>query len=59
VKRPTVNRSAVGCGLHGLPKRHPEVSEALIRWAAIAGRLGRITRGRPAEAQQRRTLTRI
>ncbi|MGC5664588.1 IS5 family transposase [Micromonospora sp. WMMD723] len=34
----------------------PATSEAMIRWAAIAGMLGRLTRGGPATRQQRRTL---
>lgn len=38
-------------------ERHPEVSEAFIRWAAIAGMIRRISRGRPARRQVRRTLT--
>ena len=38
-------------------ERHPEVSEALIRWAAINGLLRRITRGHPARRQLRRTFT--
>lgn len=38
-------------------ERHPAVSEALIRWAAIAGMTRRITRGRPAHRQARRTFT--
>ncbi|MEV6810566.1 IS5 family transposase [Micromonospora sp. NPDC051296] len=38
-------------------ERHPEVSEAIIRWAAIAGMSRRITRGQPARRQPRRTLT--
>ena len=38
-------------------ERHPEVSEAIIRWAAINGMLRRITRGRPAHRQLRRTFT--
>lgn len=37
-------------------ERHPEVSEAIIRWAAIAGMTRRITRGRPARRQARRTF---
>ncbi|MET8361783.1 IS5 family transposase [Micromonospora sp. NPDC005171] len=37
-------------------ERHPEVSEANIRWAAIAGMTRRITRGRPARRQARRTF---
>lgn len=32
-------------------ERHPEVSEAIIRWAAIAGMARRITRGEPARRQ--------
>jgi transposase len=35
---------------------HPTTSEAMIRWAAIAGMLGRLTRGGPATRQQRRTF---
>ncbi|MCX5064661.1 IS5 family transposase [Micromonospora lupini] len=38
-------------------ERHPEVSEAIIRWAAIIGMLRRITRGQPAQRQLRRTFT--
>ncbi|HEX5594712.1 MAG TPA: hypothetical protein VFX61_01625 [Micromonosporaceae bacterium] len=38
-------------------ERHPEVSEAIVRWAAIAGTARRITRGRPATRQRRRTFT--
>ncbi|WP_435126723.1 IS5 family transposase [Micromonospora tulbaghiae] len=38
-------------------ERHPEVSEAIIRWAAIAGMTRRITRDRPARRQARRTFT--
>ena len=38
-------------------ERLPEVSEAIIRWAAIAGMARRITRGRPARRQARRTFT--
>ena len=38
-------------------ERHPEVSEAVIRWAAINGMLRRITRGQPARRQLRRTFT--
>lgn len=37
-------------------ERRPEVSEAIIRWAAIAGMTRRITRGRPARRQARRTF---
>ncbi|MEV0713139.1 IS5 family transposase [Asanoa sp. NPDC050611] len=37
-------------------ERHPEASEAVIRWAAINGMLGRITRGHPAQSQLRRTF---
>jgi hypothetical protein len=37
-------------------ERQPEVSEALIRWAAINGMLHRITRGKPAQRQPRRTF---
>ena len=38
-------------------ERHPEVSEAIIRWADIAGMARRITRGQPAHRQARRTFT--
>jgi hypothetical protein len=38
-------------------ERQPEVSEAIIRWAAIAGMARRITRGHPARRQTRRTFT--
>ncbi len=38
-------------------ERHPEVFEALIRWAAINGMLRRITRQRPARRQLPRTFT--
>lgn len=38
-------------------ERHPETSEAVIRWAAINGILRRITRGQPARRQPRRTFT--
>ncbi|MEU7863318.1 hypothetical protein [Nonomuraea sp. NPDC049141] len=38
-------------------ERHPETSEAVIRWAAINGILCRITRGQPARRQPRRTFT--
>jgi hypothetical protein len=38
-------------------ERHPEVSEAVIRWAAINGMIRRITRGQPARRQLRRTFT--
>lgn len=38
-------------------ERHPAVSEALIRWAAIAGMTRRISRGYPARRQARRTFT--
>jgi transposase len=38
-------------------ERIPEVSEAIIRWAAIAGMARRITRGTPARRQTRRTFT--
>jgi transposase len=38
-------------------ERHPEVSEAIIRWAAIAGMARRITRNGPAQRQSRRTFT--
>jgi len=37
-------------------ERHPEVSEGIIRWAAIAGTARRITRGQPAQRQPRRTF---
>ena len=37
-------------------ERVPEVSEAIIRWAAIAGMARRITRGEPARRQTRRTF---
>jgi transposase len=37
-------------------ERDPSVSEEMIRWAAISQMLRRITRGTPAERQQRRTL---
>ena len=37
-------------------ERDPEVSEEMIRWAAISQMLRRITRGKPAHRQQRRTL---
>ncbi|MFI7543801.1 hypothetical protein [Actinoplanes sp. NPDC049599] len=33
-----------------------EVSEAVIRWAAINGMLRRITRGHPARRQRHRTF---
>lgn len=38
-------------------ERVPENSEAIIRWAAIAGIARRITRGKPAQRQTRRTFT--
>jgi transposase len=38
-------------------ERIPEISEAIIRWAAIAGMARRITRGAPAGRQARRTFT--
>jgi transposase len=38
-------------------ERHPEVSEAIVRWAAIAGMARRITRGEPARRQARRAFT--
>ena len=38
-------------------ERHPEVSEGIIRWAAINGMARRITRGRPAQRQARRVFT--
>ena len=37
-------------------ERHPAVSEAMIRWAAINTITRRITRGHPATRQQRRTF---
>nr|WP_280841620.1 transposase [Micromonospora sp. A200] len=37
-------------------ERHPAVSAALIRWAAIAGMTRRNTRGKPARRQARRTF---
>jgi transposase len=37
-------------------ERDPEMSEEFIRWAAISQMLRRITRGKPATRQQRRTL---
>jgi transposase len=37
-------------------ERDPAVSEEMIRWAAISQMLRRITRGKPATRQQRRTL---
>ncbi len=37
-------------------ERDPEVSEEMIRWAAISQMLRRITRGKPATRQQRITL---
>jgi len=37
-------------------ERDPEVSEELIRWAAINQMLRRVARGNPAARQQRRTL---
>ena len=37
-------------------ERDPGVSEEMIRWAAISQMLRRITRGKPAQRQQRRTL---
>jgi hypothetical protein len=40
-------------------ERHPAVSEAMIRWAAINTITRRIARGSPAVRQQRRTLTAI
>jgi hypothetical protein len=36
-------------------ERDPEVSEETNRWAAISQMLRRITRGKPATRQQRRT----
>ena len=38
-------------------ERHPEASEAIIRWAAINGMLRQITRGHPARRQLRCTFT--
>lgn len=38
-------------------ERLPAHSEALIRWAAIAGTARRIVRGHPARRQARRTFT--
>jgi len=38
-------------------ERVPENSEAIIRWAAIAGMANRITRGEPVRRQRRRTFT--
>lgn len=38
-------------------ERDPAVSEAMIRWAAIATMTRRIARGGPATRQQRRTFT--
>ena len=38
-------------------EHQPEVSEAIIRWAAINGILRRITRGHPTHRQRRRTFT--
>ena len=37
-------------------ERHPAVSEATIRWAAINTITRRIARGHPATRQQRRTF---
>jgi transposase len=37
-------------------ERHPAVSEAMIRWAAINTITRRLARGRPATRQQRRTI---
>jgi len=37
-------------------ERHPEISKAIIRWAAINGMLSRIARGHPARRQVRRTF---
>nr|WP_166427225.1 transposase [Nonomuraea mesophila] len=34
-------------------ERDPAVSEAIIRWAAIAGMARRLTRGSPAQRQSR------
>ncbi|WP_431917238.1 hypothetical protein [Micromonospora wenchangensis] len=39
-------------------ERHPSISAALIRWAAITGVTRRITRGQPAHRQARRTFNR-
>jgi transposase len=38
-------------------ERHPAVSEAMIRWAAINTMTRRLARGGPATRQQRRTFT--
>ncbi|WP_455644435.1 hypothetical protein [Micromonospora carbonacea] len=35
---------------------YPMTSEAMIRWAALGGMLRRLTRGKPATRQQRRTF---
>ncbi|WP_410809741.1 hypothetical protein [Micromonospora sp. 067-2] len=35
---------------------HPTTSAAMIRWASIGGMLHRLTRGKPASRQQRRTF---
>jgi hypothetical protein len=40
-------------------ERHPAVSEAMIRWAAINTITRRIARGGRAVRQQRRTFTAI
>jgi hypothetical protein len=37
-------------------ERDPAMSEEFIRWAAISQMLRRVTRGKPATRQQRRTL---
>jgi transposase len=37
-------------------ERHPKVSEAIIRWAAIAGMTRRITQGEPTRRQPRYTF---
>jgi transposase len=37
-------------------ERHPAVSEAFIRWAAINTMIRRLDRGRPATRQRRRTI---
>jgi hypothetical protein len=37
-------------------ERHPEVSEGIIRWAAIAGMARRITRGNPARRRARQVF---
>jgi hypothetical protein len=50
-------RLTAHCRLARDYERQPEVSEAIIRWAAINGMLRRITRGHPARRQRRRTFT--